>query len=255
MGRWLTPVTDLFPLGIGDFVVQVIILLTTYMGYRIARVAARGAEEIAAANGRAIMDAEKALGMYVEPWVQTQASHVEPIIRFFNGFYINVHLPALIVCLLWVYLVHRPRFALFRDWFLAINLLGVIGYALVPTAPPRLLPSSGMVDTLFLMSDQNFQSGMVGAFANPYAAMPSLHIGYAVFVAAAAIMLARSRWAKAAVALYPLLMLIAITVTGNHWLLDAVAGAAVAGAAYWMANRSPALASAPQLMAARSDGR
>lgn len=223
---------EVFPLGLRDFAFQIAILSSTYVAYTLSRAAAQGAEEVAVANGTAVMQAEKSLGIYVEPWLQTQVSHAEPVIHGLNWFYVNVHLPVIIGVLIWLYMDHRHEFPFFRNWFLALNALGVLCYVLIPTAPPRLVPSSGIVDTLFIMSDQNFQGGLLGVFANPYAAMPSLHVGYALFAAMTLGMLVRRRWVRMLGYSYPLSMLAAITVTGNHWLLDSLGGALVCGAAY-----------------------
>jgi hypothetical protein len=231
-------VTDeVFPLGVLDFVFQIIILSTTYYAYTLARAFVHSAGDAALANGTAVMKAEQTLHIYVEPWLQTKASHVEPLIHGLNWFYVNVHLPAIIGLLIWLYMARRREFQFFRNWFLALNALGIMCYVLIPTAPPRLVPSSGIVDTLFLMSHSNFQGGLLGTFANPYAAMPSLHIAYALFVALSLGLLARHRLVRLMGFLYPIAMLAAITITGNHWLLDGLGGAIVCGAAYVFVSR------------------
>jgi hypothetical protein len=228
---------EVFPLGVLDFVFQLVILSSTYYAYTLARAAAHGAGEIALANGTAVMKAEQSLHIYVEPWLQTKASHVELLIHGLNWFYVNVHLPVIIGVIIWLCMARRHEFQFFRNWFLALNALGILCYVLIPTAPPRLVPSSGIVDTLFLMSHQNFQGGLLGTFANPYAAMPSLHIGYALFVAVTLGLLVRQRWVRVLGYVYPLAMLAAITITGNHWLLDGLGGAIVCGAAYVFVSR------------------
>ena len=242
---------EVFPLGFVDFAFQFAILSTTYGAYTLARAAAHGAGETAIANGTAVMKAEQGLGIYVEPWLQTKVSHVEPLIHGLNWFYLNVHLPVILGLLIWLYMGRRRQFQFFRNWFLALNALGVLCYVLIPTAPPRLVPSSGIVDTLFLMSHQNFQGGLLGSFANPYAAMPSLHIGYALFVAVALGLLVRQRWVRIVAYVYPLAMLAVITITGNHWLLDGLGAAIVCVAAYvFVARLSRVPAGATELLPA-----
>ena len=231
-------INAVFPYGVGDFVFQVAILSSTWWVYRYVRGAARGAEALAVHNGVDVMNAEKALGLYWEPWLQTHTSHVEPILQFFNWFYTNIHLPAILGCLVWLYLARRRVFPFFRDWFLALNVLGIVGYTLVPTAPPRLIPSSGIVDTLYIMSHHSYQVGPLSQLANPYAAMPSLHLAYALFLACAVAFLVRRRWLRLLFATYPFLMFMAITVTGNHWVLDSVGGAVITGAAYLFVART-----------------
>jgi hypothetical protein len=191
-----------------------------------------GREITAFANARHIMNAEKALHLYIEPWVQAKISHISVLLSFFNSFYLYAHLTVLLCCLAWVYVKRNEVFAFFRNWFLVMNGFAMICFAALPTAPPRLLPTSGMVDTLYLLSPANFQSGPVSLFANPFAAVPSLHIGYAVFVSMTVLLLARGRAARAFAVGYPLLVMLGVIVTGNHFLFDVLAGAVTTAAAY-----------------------
>ena len=221
-----------FPFGLWDFITQLGVLSGAFFLYSFTRVVVRGAEATAMRNANAIMHVERTLGVFREPWLQAKVSHVEPLLRVFNWFWSNVHLPIMLGCLLWLYFAHRERFGFFRNWFLTMNLIGVAMYALLPTAPPRLVPSSGVVDTLFVLSPHSVQWGINSSTANPYAAMPSLHMAYALFVACALIGLTRSRWLKVLFAVYPVFMFFAIIVTGNHWFLDALGGALVTCVAY-----------------------
>ena len=108
---------------------------------------------------------------------------------------------------------------------------------MLPTAPPRLVPSSGIVDTMYVLSPHSLPWGITSATANPYAAMPSLHMAYALFVACCVMLLSRRRWPKVLFAFYPVVIGFAIIVTGNHWFLDALAGALVTFAAYVVCAR------------------
>jgi hypothetical protein len=226
---------SLFPRGGFDFARQFLILSVCYVVYRIVRSLACGREVTAFANARHIMNAEKALHIYIEPWLQAKLSHTEALLRFFDFVYMFPHVPVTIGCLIWIYARRREVFAFFRNWFLAMNGLAVICFALLPTAPPRSLPTSGMVDTLYLFSSANFQSGVAGWFTNPFAAMPSLHIGYALFVTMAILALARGRLMRVLAVIYPCVVLLGIVVTGNHFLFDALAGGLVVYAAYLVA--------------------
>lgn len=234
--RWLNRASEEFlPNGSRDAVRQFLFLYGCYLAYGVARALARGREVTALANGRAIMNAERALHIYFEPWLQAKVSHVGLLVQFFNFFYMHAHLPVTIGCLVWIYARRNDVFAFFRNWFLAMNGLALICFTLAPTAPPRLLPTSGIVDTLYLFSSSNFQTGVVSWLANPYAAVPSLHIGYALFVTLAIFMLAVKRSSRILAAVYPVLVLLGVVVTGNHFFFDALAGALVAFAAYLFA--------------------
>ena len=225
----------LLPRGGFDFAFQFLILFACYYVYRLVRGLASGREVTAFSNARHIMNAEKALHIYIEPWLQAKVSHTESLLQFFNFVYIQVHLPVTVGCLVWIYVRRRDAFAFFRNWFLAMNGLALVCFALLPTAPPRLLPTSGIVDTLFLFSSSNLHTGAAGWFTNPFAAVPSLHIGYALFVSLTIFALARGRLMRVLAVIYPCVVLLGIIITGNHFLLDALAGVLVVGVAYLFA--------------------
>ena len=143
---------------------------------------------------------------------------------------LTLHLAVTAAALLWVY--QRRRFAYGRllSTLVLANSLAVIGYAVFPAAPPRLA-GVGVADTVSGSTSIDLSSSLVSRLYNPYAAVPSMHIGYAMIVAAAIWQLARSRlWRVTAVA-YSIFVLFMIVATGNHFFLDAVAGAAVAALA------------------------
>ena len=224
--------SEFLPLGGGDALRQFLILFGCYVVYDLARALARGRDEVALANGRAVMNLEKALHVYVEPWIQAKVSHVGALVTFFNFFYINAHLTVMIGVLLWLYVKRNEYYLFCRNWFLLMNGLAVTAFALVPTAPPRLLPTSGMVDTMYLFSSSNLRGGTMGWLANPYAAVPSLHFGYALFASLVVYFLARGVWPRRLAVAYPFVVLLSIVGTGNHFLFDALGGALVAIAAY-----------------------
>jgi hypothetical protein len=123
------------------------------------------------------------------------------------------------LAVLWVYLRRHDAFVKFRNSILLANLIGLLGYVLVPTAPPRLL-GVGFVD--------QHRDGLVSLAANPYAAMPSLHAADALIVAVVLVSVCRSWWAKALWAVWPVWVWFAVMATGNHFWLDCVAGILVA---------------------------
>ena len=100
------------------------------------------------------------------------------------------------LALLWVYFKHQERFADFRNWLIAANLIGLVGYVLLPTAPPRMFPEWGFVDVLAENAGLNHESGLIAFAANPYAAMPSLHAMDAVIVSIMMVALVRHRLPK-----------------------------------------------------------
>jgi hypothetical protein len=123
------------------------------------------------------------------------------------------------VAVFWVYLCRHDSFQRFRNSILLANMIGLLGYVFVPTAPPRLL-GVGFVD--------QHHDGLVNLAANPYAAMPSLHAADALILGVVLFSLCRSRWAKLLWAIWPAWVWFAVMATGNHFWLDCAAGAAVA---------------------------
>src|SRR5438067_547356 len=123
------------------------------------------------------------------------------------------------LAVLWVYVRRHDAFVGFRNSVLLANVIGLLGYVFVPTAPPRLL-GVGFVD--------QHRDGLVSLAANPYAAMPSLHAADALIVGVVLFSVCRNWWAKAIWAVWPAWVWFAVMATGNHFWLDCLAGVAVA---------------------------
>jgi membrane-associated phospholipid phosphatase len=139
--------------------------------------------------------------------------------------------------LLWIYFKHHDRFAGFRNWLIVANLVGLVGYILVPTAPPRMFPEWGFVDTLGQFSSINHDSGLISFASNPYAAMPSLHSMDALIVGIVMFGVVRSKLAKALWLAWPAWVGFAVISTGNHYWLDVVAGFVLALVTGWALRR------------------
>jgi hypothetical protein len=132
------------------------------------------------------------------------------------------------LALLWVYLRRHEAFARFRNTILLANVIGLVGYVLVPTAPPRMFPGFMFSDTLGSIGGVNHGSGLIQLAANPYAAMPSLHAADALIVGVTLAYLCRNRIWKAVWFVWPLWVWFSVMATANHFGLDVLAGAAVA---------------------------
>jgi len=133
----------------------------------------------------------------------------------------------LVAALTWSYFRDRSLYARFRDSVLVANVLGLVGYLVVPTAPPRLFGAAGFVNRLSGQPRPNHPGGLIGFAANPYAAMPSIHAADALliglFLAAATTGLVRALWFA-----WPFWVFFAVLATGNHFWLDVAAGVVVA---------------------------
>lgn len=180
----------------------------------------------AIARGSALADAERSLGLLVEPAAHAWVAERPALMAAACLVYMLAHLPAVAGALVWVWL-ERPRsFPFARNVFLVAQALTVAGYLLLPTAPPRLVPGLGIADTL----SQFWGSGSASAahmLQSPYAALPSGHVVFALIAGAIVVSLARPWPIRALGVAYPLLVVAVTIVTGNHFWIDAVAGAAV----------------------------
>ncbi|HTX68567.1 MAG TPA: phosphatase PAP2 family protein [Thermoleophilia bacterium] len=236
---------SLAPDGGWDVFRQALIMLACYMAYDVSRALAQGREAIAMANGIYFMNLEKALGIWWEPWIQGRVSAVGPLMSALVLVYQYAHLPLIIGCMLWLLTQRRGQWIFYRNWFLAINFIAVLVFALLPTAPPRMILTSGVADMDFLhgLRSSIFENGML---ANPFAAMPSLHFGYALFIGLMLYTLTPRRWVRYLGFLYASVVFVTIVATGNHFIVDAVAGALVVLAAWVFAvNIQPAVTPTP----------
>jgi hypothetical protein len=204
---------------------ELALVLGLYALWRLAGDLADRHDGGALDNARALFRLQQWLHLPNELTFQQQIIDHPAIVQFANGYYAIAHVPAVVAVLVWLFFRHRDRYAWVRNTlagFTAVSLL----LHFIPMAPPRLLPELGFVDT-GLLYDQSVY-GPVGAqgLSNQVAAIPSVHMGWALLVACAAIAGTSSRW-RWLVLLHPLLTLWAIVATGNHWWLDAVAAAAL----------------------------
>ena len=180
----------------------------------------------ALAKGRWLWHAERVLHLPGETSVQRLFLPHPVLVQASNLYYDILHFPVLGVCLIWLYAWHRSSYPAIRTTvalFTGASLL----IQLIPVAPPRLLPETGLVDTA-VQYGQSVYSWQGGFDADQYSAMPSVHVGWALIVTVAVITTSRNKWRWLATA-YPLLTLLSVTVTANHfWLDGAAAGVLVA---------------------------
>ena len=106
--------------------------------------------------------------------------------------------------------------------------LALVGYTLYPTAPPRMFPEHGFVDTITDFSNVNHDSSLAKIFINPFAAVPSMHCAFALMIGATGVMVCRHWWSRAFWAVWPLLIAWVVIVTANHYWVDAALGWMVA---------------------------
>ena len=211
--------------GVAGVAAEVALAVGVYMIYRFGRMLTQDAVESARHNAGLVVELERSLGLFTERTFQRWVLEVDGAVPFLNRYYIAAHFTGAVAFLIWVFVRRRRAYPPIRSWFAMVTLSGLVIHVLFPLAPPRMSP--GFVDTLrefgpnIIYTDDPSRS-----IANQFAAMPSLHFGWALLVAIAMTRLA-PRW-RFVWFLHPTFTLLAIVGTGNHYWLDAiVAGALV----------------------------
>jgi hypothetical protein len=219
------------PRGWGDVLAQLGLFVLADLCYETVRGLAEGRAALAFSNADRIVDIERATGTYFEPALQSAILGEQWLVDAANWAYMNTHFVITAGFLVWLYLFRNEAFYFVRNMFMVAMGLALVGYTLYPTAPPRLLPEEGFVDTITAYAGVGHNSALVELFVNPYAAVPSMHIAFALMIGVTGALICRNLALRAIWALYPLLVFFVIIVTANHFWLDAAAGAAVAALA------------------------
>ena len=212
------------PRGWAHLAFQFVIWMGFYAAYQVARGASDRSVADAFSNGEWVLRQESELGALFEPALQRVVDTSSLLVTLTSYTYWLSQFAVVGIALLWVYFRHHESFAGFRNWLIGANLVGLAGYILMPTAPPRMFPEWGFVDTLGQFSSINHDSGFISLASNPYAAMPSLHAMDAFIVGVVMFGLVRSRIAKALWLAWPVWVGFAVISTGNHYWLDVAAG-------------------------------
>ena len=185
-------------------------------------------------NGRWVWHAERFVHIPSELWLQKLILGHPDVVRASNYYYATAHLTGMAVFLVWLWLRHRDRYPMWRNIvavFTGISLL----IEMIPVAPPRLIGGTGLVDTAMVYGQSVYQYFGSGV-ADEYAAMPSIHVGWALIIAIACYTASTSRWRWIGV-LHGVLTVFVVVATANHYWFDGV-GAAVVLAVAWAAQRA-----------------
>src|ERR671937_468058 len=209
-----------------DPLIQIGLVIGLAEAYRLLRTVIPTDWPQAIANAHHVMHLEGVLGLDWEDWLQRTFMQWPDLIRGMNWFYVSSHFVVTGAFFVWLYWRNREGFALFRDGFLLATAIALVIHWRYPTAPPRLA-HMGIKDTVDLYSHFNIGRPHNERFANPVAAVPSLHAGWAVALGVGLVMYARSLAGRLLGVLYPPSVLLTIVVTGNHFVFDAVAGVIV----------------------------
>jgi hypothetical protein len=194
---------------------------------------------VAESNAFKVINLERFFGLYHEEWLQHLFLGVQPLMIFWNVFYGTFHFVVTAGVLIYLFRRFPERYRIWRNTLAVATGLALVGFALYPLLPPRLLPDSyGFIDSLKTYGSLwSFDSDSMQMISNQYAAMPSLHFAWSLWCGLGLFPVLKHRWAKALAVLYPVMTLLAIVITANHFVLDAVGGAAVLGLG-WLGGRA-----------------
>ena len=185
----------------------------------------------ALANASRIIALEESWGFFWEPdWQAWAIESARALVVFFNWTYIVTFWPIILTTGTILYIVNRPRYRYYRNIVLLSFALAMVGFVLFPLAPPRMMVEH-FVDTIKAFGPTFYASREFANFYNPYAAMPSLHFSWTVMFGVL-FLRTPNKWVKILGIIYPTTTLLAITITANHYIMDAIAGAALMIAAF-----------------------
>ena len=212
---------------------EAVLLIAAYAIYTVVRDSVQGATSVAVARGVTLLHVERVSYLDPEHALNRFVAAHPVLAQISDYYYATGHFLITIGVLVLVYWKAPGRARRYAAAWYAMNLLGLLGFWLYALAPPRLLPHEGFVDTVVKFGTWGgWGSHSVATVSNQYAAMPSLHTGWAVWCAITIWVVTQRRWARVLALAYPVLTVIVVLGTANHYLLDTFAGAAVAGAGF-----------------------
>jgi len=229
------------PNGWVDLLRQCSLFGFAYLLYRLVEGIVLSNSSVAFAHARDVIALERSLHIFVEVQVQSWATSSHLLMVIATYVYINAQTTILVALLLYLYIAHNRSYYFVRNMLFVGMAIGLIGYGLFPTAPPRFLPEWGFIDTIHQVTGVSGTSTIESFFFNPYAAVPSMHVACSVMLGWSFVRLVRNRLAKVFWALWPLFITFMTVITGNHFLLDAVLGLFVAGISLLAARGMAAL--------------
>ncbi|PPA61662.1 phosphatase PAP2 family protein [Micromonospora chalcea] len=205
---------------------ELALVAVLFLAYKAGRQVVADHAEVALANGEWIWRLERLLRLPAEAAVQGPLLSHEILMRLANSYYAFVHFPATVLCLVWLWLRRPAHYLRLRRALAALTAVALVLHVCVPLAPPRLTELTGLVDTGTLFGPSVYGPPDTDQLSNQYAAMPSLHVGWALAIALAlmAVTAGRRRWLWL---LHPLATALVVVVTGNHYWLDGLVSVAL----------------------------
>jgi hypothetical protein len=207
---------------------EIVLLAVVYGLYTVARGISAGGADEAVANANRVLRAERVVGLSPERWLNHAVSTRALLAVPADYAYATLHYAVTLAVLVWLWRAHPGAYLPARRALTAATLLGLVGFASVPLAPPRMLP--GFIDTMARYGHDGWWGSAgsaprgLGSVTNQFAAMPSLHVAWAIWCAWMVARLARRAWVRRIAVAYPVVVVLVVLSTANHYLLDAVAG-------------------------------
>jgi membrane-associated phospholipid phosphatase len=237
MSRATAAIGRRLPQGWSDAGRQLGILVMVDVAYELVRGIADGQRSEAIAHGREVIAMEQSTHTLFEPSLQAFFLPAHWLIDLANQIYLNSQFSITLAFLVWLYLFRNESYYFVRNMFVVSMGLALVGYTLYPTAPPRMFPEHGFVDTITDFSNVNHDSTLAKIFINPYAAVPSMHCAFALMIGATGFRVSRHWFTRAFWVSWPLIVAWVVMVTGNHYWFDVGLGWMVAVTAALVAQR------------------
>jgi hypothetical protein len=221
----------LLPKGWRDLLNQIVLFCGAYFLYRLVRGMTDGKVAESFGHARELIGLERGLGLFFEPAVHAWARSSDWLIDATSWMYVNTHFTITTVTLAFIYLRRNASFYFIRNMFMVAMGIALVLYAAYPTAPPRFMPEWGFSDSVARFTGLTAEGSSADALYNPFAAVPSMHVAFALMLGVPMASMARRRWVKALWVTYPLVVSFVVVATANHWWFDAFSGALTAAAA------------------------
>ncbi|WP_329603023.1 phosphatase PAP2 family protein, partial [Actinomadura soli] len=221
LGRLPGPGGQARPGGRPRPVRELVLIVVLFGLYKLGRLFSSDRVTDAFANARGVWDLERTLYLPDEAALQQGILHSETLIHLTNGYYAVVHFPATVLFLLWIYLRRPAHYRWIRRVLVGLTAAALALHLLVPLAPPRMLPATGLIDTAARFGPAVYGAPESDMIANQYAAMPSLHIGWAAVIALGLVVSSGTRW-RWLWLLHPVTTIAVVVATANHYWLDGI---------------------------------
>jgi hypothetical protein len=209
---------------------ELLLVVGLFLVYKGGRQLVTGHTTEAYRNAGRVWNRERALHLPSEGSVQSLLLHSDTLAHVANTYYATVHFPATVAFLVWLYLKRPAHYVWARRVLALLTGAALVLHLVFPLAPPRMLAAAGLVDTAKVYGPSVYGPPQTDTLSNQFAAMPSLHFGWALMVAIGLIVATRSRL-RLLWLLHPLVTLLVIVGTANHYWLDAIVATALLGLA------------------------